>query len=105
MDPPANGEHPYQLSFSGAIVMRLRQLQRRASREGRGEEFLRALRSAVERLWNDPTTFGEPLYRLPVLRVQVRCAVIRPLGIDFAVCEDRPLVFIKAVRLLSRSAS
>jgi hypothetical protein len=27
--------------------------------------------------------------------------VVRPLSVDFAVCEDRPLVFIKAVRLLA----
>lgn len=105
MASPTNGEHPYRISFSGALAESLRQLQRRASREGRGEDFLRAVRSAVERLWNDPTTFGEPLYRLPVLRMQLRCTVIRPLSIDFAVCEDRPLVFIKAVRLLSGPTS
>ncbi len=59
-----------------------------------------ALRTVVERLQTDPKEFGEPLYRLSALRMQVRCAVIRPLGVDFAVCEDWPLVFIKLVKLL-----
>jgi hypothetical protein len=33
--------------------------------------------------------------------MQVGTAVIRPLVVDFAVCEDRPLVFIKGVTLLA----
>ena len=94
MDPDAPRE--------GAIAEAVRQLMRRALREGRGREFLLALRMVVERLRRDPHEFGEPLYRLPVLRMQVRCALVRPLYVDFAVCDDRPLVFLKLVKLLSR---
>jgi hypothetical protein len=43
---------------------------------------------------------GEPLYRLTGLRMQVHTCLVRPLEIDYAVCEDRPLVFIKGVTLL-----
>ena len=100
MPSSANGQPTFQLEISAAIAETLRQLQRRASREGRGKAFLLALRKIVERLRNDPSEFGEPLYRLSALRMQIRCAIIRPLGIDFAVCEDRPLVFIKSVKLL-----
>ncbi len=28
---------------------------------------------------------------------------MRPLAVDFGVCEDRPLVFIKSVKLLGAS--
>ena len=101
MSSPEKGEPPFQIAFSGAIAEALRQLQRRASRQRRGEEFLLALRRVVERLHTDPHEFGEPLYRLTALRMLVRCAVIRPLSVDFAVCEDRPLVVIKAVKLLA----
>lgn len=96
-----NGSRTFQISFSGVIAEQIRRLQRRASRQGRGEEFLLAMRAVVDRLHHDPSEFGEPLYRLAVLRMQVRCAVVRPLSMEFAVCEDRPLVFIKAVELLS----
>lgn len=64
-------------------------------------EFLDAIRHVVHRLRHDPTEFGEPLYRLPILRMEVRCAAIGSLYVDFGVCEDRPLVFIKAVKLLA----
>lgn len=102
MASAAPEENPFQLDFSEAIAENLRQLQRQASREGRGTEFLAAVRTVVHRLQRDPLEFSEPLYRLAVLRMQVRCVVVRPLGVDFAVCDDRPLVFIKAVKLLSK---
>ncbi len=100
MTSPGNGRRLFQISFSDVIAEDIRQLQRRASREGRGEEFLLALRAVVDFLQKNPNDFGEPLYRLTAVRMMVRCSVIRPLSIDFAVCEDRPIVFIKAVRLL-----
>jgi hypothetical protein len=105
MSSAANGERRYQIGFSGVIAEAIRQLQRQATREGRGPEFLDALRTIVERLQDNPVEVGEPLYRLPVLRMNVRCVLIRPLYIDFAVCEDRPLVFIKLVKLLSKAGS
>jgi hypothetical protein len=101
MPAPQNGDGPFQLDFSGAIADTIRQLQRQASWEGRGREFLLAIRAVVARLRREPTEFGEPLYRLPALRMQVRSAIVRPLYINFAVCEDRPLVFIKAIKLLA----
>ena len=60
-----------------------------------------AYRDAVEQLRKRPARFGEPLYRLPALRMEVRHAVLRPIAVQFGVCEDRPLVFIKSVTLLS----
>lgn len=92
---------PFRLECSESIAESIRRLQRRASREGRGEEFLEALRQTIDRLQTDPTDLGEPRYDLPALRMQVRCVVIRPLSIDFGVCEDRRLVVIKSARLMS----
>ena len=60
-----------------------------------------AFRQVVRQLRQNPTQFGEPLYRLPALRMQVYTAVVRPLAIDFAVCTDRPMVFLKGIQLLS----
>ena len=91
----------YEVHNSAAIARAFLELQRQAAQQGRGEELLRAARLVYDRLRQDPNELGEPLYRLPALRMQVRCAVIRPLSVDFAICEDRPLVFIKAVRLLA----
>src|SRR5260370_13910060 len=101
MLPLGNGEQSFQVGLSQAIALKVRQLQRQAWRQNRGKEFLRAFRKAINRLQRSPRAFGEPLYQLPALRMQVRCAVLGPLSIDFGVCEDRPLVFIKEVKLLS----
>lgn len=77
-------EPPWQVHSSGLINSEIRKLQRRAVREGRGEQMLTALRHIAQLLHRDPTTFGEPLFRLPALRMQVRTVVIRPLAFNFA---------------------
>ncbi|HWG44334.1 MAG TPA: hypothetical protein VN688_16265 [Gemmataceae bacterium] len=98
-----SGEGGYEVHNSAAIAQAFLQLQHQAVQQGRGEELLRAARNVYDRLRQDPNEFGEPLYRLPALRLQVRCAVARPLSVHFAVCEDRPLVFITVVKLLAVS--
>jgi hypothetical protein len=90
---PANGG-PYEIVHSGAVTKALRQLCRQATQEGRAEAFLAALEQIEHRLGHTPNRFGEPLYRLPALRLQIRCAVIRPVSVYFGVHEDRQLVFI-----------
>ena len=62
---------------------------------------LGAYRQIVEQLRTDPLTFGEPLYHLPVLKLQVRQAIILPLVVDFAVHEELPLVFIRGFKVLA----
>jgi hypothetical protein len=102
MPASEGGGSSFQVHLSGAIAQRLRQVQHQANLEGRGLEALSAFREMVRRLRRDPMDVGEPLYRLPALRMQVRQVAIRPLFIDFAVCEDRPLVILRGVTLLSR---
>ncbi len=101
--PLGNGEQPHKVALSQAIAQKVRQLHREAWRENRGSDFSRAFRKAIDQLQGAPWTFGEPLYQLPALRMQIRCAVLGPLYIEYGVSEDRPLVFIKEVRLLSAS--
>jgi hypothetical protein len=79
---PANGGS-YEISHSGAVTKVLRELFRQATREGRAEAFLAALRQIGDRLERSPDRFGEPLYRLPALRLQVRSAVIRPVVVHY----------------------
>ncbi len=100
MAQPTNGSKRFQVHLSGQLALKIRQIQEQASIEGRGQEVLTAFRTVVQRLMNDPYDFGEPLYRLPALRMQIRHGAILPLFIDYGVCEDRPLVFIRGVTLL-----
>jgi hypothetical protein len=100
--PSPNGENwTYEVHNSAALAKAFRRLQARAKREGRGEELLRAAHEVFDNLRRHPNDYGEALYRLPALRMQIRCVSVRPLYVDFGVCEDRPLVIIKDVKLLS----
>src|SRR5437016_1729077 len=90
----------YQVLSSASISKDFRQLYRKAKQEGRADAFISAARQIGHRLMRTPLEFGEPLYRLPALQLEVRHGAIAPLLIYFAVHEDKPLVFIKSVTLL-----
>jgi len=94
------GDPGYEVHASALVQQALRRLQERASLQGKGKALASAYRRAIERLASDPLDFGEAVYDLPVLRMQIRTAVVLPLAIDFGVCEDHPVVIIKGVKLL-----
>ena len=96
---PASNGGRYEVLCSLAIAQQIKALQEEASAQGRGAQFLRALRSIARHLTYDPNSFGEALYRLPALRTDVRIGVVLPLSIDFAVSEERQIVFIKSIKL------
>lgn len=96
-----NGWH-FEVHNSAALTRAFFELQLQATREGRGAELIRAVKEALRRLRVDPMNFGEPMFRLPALRLELRAAVVPPLVIQFAVSQDRPKVFIRSVGLLSR---
>lgn len=102
MNSTGNGTGHFQVLCSKAVARSLRALQRRASQQGRGKAVLAAFRRVVGMLRRNPTSVGEPLFHLPALRMQIRCVVIGPLVLDFAIHEDRPVVFIKGAKLLSQ---
>jgi len=97
MDPP----DPYRVVFSEATRQQLLELLRRAVARGRGEQVLSAAKVVVARLQSDPLEFGEPRRELRALRLQERVAVVRPLGVIYAVDENRRLVYITAFRGLA----
>jgi hypothetical protein len=103
MTSQGNGRQPleYAVEMSEKTKATLKQRQQEASEAGTGEAFLSALRLIGERLRKDPLTFGEPLYRLPALKLLVCQGVVPPLLVDYAVHEELPVVFIREVRSLS----
>jgi hypothetical protein len=105
MAGPGNGARRFTVHCSGAVTETIRRVHRRAWHQGRGTAVTRALRQIVRRLEFDPFDSGEPAYRLPGLRMQIRTIVVRPPVVDFAACEDRPLVFLKGVKLLPRTTT
>jgi hypothetical protein len=101
MSHPQNNGGTWDVHCSVAVSNTLKELQHEATLQGRGELVLAALRQIIHRLKHDPDGLGEPLYRLPALRMQIRSGIIPPLAVLFGVCEDRPIVFIRRVRLMA----
>jgi hypothetical protein len=91
----------YEVSISQYQRMLVKQRHLEAIQKGRGAQFLAAFRQIVERLRKDPLVFGELLYHLPALQLAVRQGIVLPLVVDYAVHEDRRLVFIRGIKLLS----
>src|SRR5262245_9966582 len=88
----SNGQR-YQVHCSAVITQELKKLQSQAIKQGKS--IASAFRQIIQCLRDNPTETGEPNYRLPFMQMQIRTVVVRPLVVDFAVCEDKPLVFIK----------
>jgi hypothetical protein len=101
MTYPRNGGIDYEVYCSAVVAKSIRDVHQRAVQEGQGEAMVAAFRDVVEHFRRRAARLGEPLYRLPALRIEVRHALFRPIAVQFGVCEDRPLVFIKSVTLLS----
>lgn len=102
MTRQGNGQHgEYEVRASERTRADLKQHQRQAAKTGIGEHFLSALRVIGERLRTDPLIFGEPQYRLPALKLSVRQAVVAPVVVDYAVHEERPIVFIRGFKVLA----
>jgi hypothetical protein len=91
----------YGVHFAGKAKEQVKQrLDDAVGIEGK-KRLLAALRTIVERLQRQPHTFGEPLYRLPALRLMVYQAAVAPLIVVYGVHEEQPHVFIRSVQTLS----
>lgn len=102
MSQSGNGQRrPYNVQMSQQTRALLQQLRLKAAEVGAGPGFVSAYRQIIERLRDDPTTFGEPLYHLPALHLLVYQAAIKPLVVIYGVHDDKPLVFIRGFKTLS----
>jgi hypothetical protein len=90
----------YYVDVSGEIHKKVTLLFKRACRKGRGQAFLSAFKSIVHRLEQHPHEFGEPLYNLPALKLQVRTAALLPLSVDFSVSQYHDNVVIRYIQLM-----
>lgn len=102
MSSQGNGQPiTYQVSMSEQTKALLKQRQREADQAGVGAQFLSACRIIWERLRTDPVSFGETKSHLPALKLLVCQAVVSRLVVDYAVHQERPLVFIRGFKVLS----
>ena len=100
--PAPNGFPRFQIEASAKVHDAIKQCQRVATLDGRGIQFASAFRQILKRLQTNPSRFGEELFHLRALHLRIRCAVIRPVYIDFGVSEDRRVVYLRIVKLLAK---
>jgi hypothetical protein len=98
-----NPAQPWQVSYPDVVRQALGQLHRRARERGLGRQVIEAAIQIDDDLHNRPDTFGEEVFRLRHLHLQVRVAFHRPLLVRFAVHEQLPLVFVRAIEALSHT--
>lgn len=103
MNPDA--PQPYQLSLSGRVFDKVRELAAVAAARDDGEAFLAALREFKRRLRVYPQ-FGDPLIDLLAQVGQIRLGIVPPLVMQYAVFEEQRQVFLTALPvLMPKSAS
>ena len=86
--------------FSGELRERIKACYHEAVKENHQQEFLAALTEINRRLTEEPIEFGDPLYRLPLLKLQIRSAAIRPVFVEYGVSEEHPLVVLRRIKLM-----
>ncbi len=97
-----NGKpHLYRVIVSEMTKANVKALHLQAFHKGRGAEFVAAFRQIIDELRTRPLEFGEPLYRLPALKLVVRQGVVGFLIVDYGVHESEQLVFISGFKLLA----
>lgn len=94
---------PYQVSPSGRVSERLRELAAEARARGDGPAFLAALQEFYRRLRIYPQ-FGDPLIDLKQENGQIRIGVVLPLVMRYAVYEELRQVFVTALPVLMPKA-
>jgi hypothetical protein len=88
---------------SGAVSSSFKDLLRRAFQIGLGDKVVSAAKIIMQRLTNDPLVFGEPLYHLRRLGLEVRTGGEPPLMVTYGVHKDRHLVYVSSIRPSSES--
>lgn len=88
---------PYRVSFAGNSKQQLNALRAEAIRLGIDKEFASAAKWIHERLTTAPLEWGDPLYRLRYLELNLYRGTHAPLNVIYAVDEQRRLVYLTQV--------
>jgi len=101
MSETGNG-NLFHVEASGKVLGELNAIRLRAKKAGKGQRFLAALRAIHDRLQKNPKEFGEPLFRLPALKIVVYVGIVNPLVVQYGVHEEKPLVLLRGINDISK---
>ena len=92
----------HTVEMPGRVRDQLRQMARSAAEMGQGYKVTDVVARILSRLQHSPLEFGEPLYRLRKMRMEVRRGAINPVYVEYGVHDDAPLVVIRRVVWLAQ---
>lgn len=69
-----------------------------------GQSVIDGLSRIWARLQHDPREFGEPMYHLDAMRMEVRNAAMASIYVEYGVHDDKPVVLVRRVRWLGPTA-
>jgi hypothetical protein len=95
-----NGPPQFKVVLAQYLKERADQLHDVAQAHGLGYRFIGALKVIHEALRRDPRHFGDPVFRLPALRLTVFIRAVFPLAVDYGVHDRLPLVIVRGFRLM-----
>jgi len=98
MEGPSEGL--YRVVLSRRIREQLRRWGEQAAARGIESEYLDVLRTTSQRLTTAPLDWGDPLYRLPALNVQVYRGLTSIFYVYYAVDQANRIVYPSEFKLL-----
>jgi hypothetical protein len=101
MSGPNGAPRIYKVIISKQLADRIDKLHDEAHSAGIGPQFIDALEKIHDGLRAHPRAFGDPLFRLPALKLLVYVRAIHPLVVDYGVHDEQQLVFVKGIRLIA----
>jgi hypothetical protein len=66
---------------------------------GQEDRFFQGLVEIYQQLENEPDTFGEPLYHLKNLNLEMRLGIIYPFAVTFGVNYSARTVFVSNLKM------
>jgi hypothetical protein len=94
-------ENAFRLDMSGMIAEEIKQLIQAASAKGLREEAEQSLTIIDRRLRTGPLDFGELVRQSKFSNLLVHVASVYPVSIRFAIHEEKRVVILLKVQLVS----
>lgn len=91
-------DQPFDIAYFPSALDEFRDLFHRAKKVGLGQQVLDAGKEIDERLRSDPIKFGDPLYPLRGLNLQLFGRAISPVFVNYAVHFDKRVVFVSSFK-------
>lgn len=95
-----NGSPAYKVVISTYLTQQAYKLHDVAVEHNLGKAFVEALDVIERGLRTNPREFGDPLFRLPALKLQIYMRGVFPIAVDYGVHDKLPLVIVRGFRLM-----